>query len=216
MASETPKDLKRTIQDWRQRKPRILSKIRKSNGKTIFEFAREFYQTLNRCVECPEIRKEKIAYGFEPPEYLRVTASDSEDKANHKRNLWSCFPGGYCSARDVQKETRVPIMVKLSDESHWKKLNSLGFSKPSKGDQYVCLAHLRRDGDASKNSGSVLRHWLLNKQIPPQTSLVFKSRNPVQERTSSESRKAVRRNESGWSSLAYDGNQMPNTSQRPM
>jgi hypothetical protein len=194
--SKRPK--KMTSQEWFDQKKELLKTIREAKGPALFTSARLFCQTLRNCEESPGIIKEKEVYGVGPPAYLRILETDSDAVKSAKKEVWKCYIGGHCSCRKNVATKSCPfILVRIDKDSYWEALDRVGFKKPSKGVQFVCLGRIRMPEKST--SAYVLKQWLLNRTIPPEAEISFHcqpgaTKSPLRNRTEpNETQEAVRR-----------------------
>jgi hypothetical protein len=194
---EEPQD--RSYQGWLVQKTELLKKLQQSSGG-VYPIAKKF-KALKECEDSEEVEAEKRAFGLAPPAELRCRNTDTRERKEIKKNLWRCVIKGYCS-RKISKMTDIPpFRLHLpADNKCWDALAKIGFYPHGAGPQFICLAHLRAEGEAvsrNSNSSKVLRHWMLYRQMLPGAEVLI----PTNLKPQKEVRDSIILNEKHWFAL---------------
>ena len=187
-----------TFKGWLKSKAVLLKKLQDRKEGGVFPVAKKF-QALLECEESEEVELERRSFGLAPPAELRCLVSDTEARKEVKRNLWRCVIRGYCTRKDSKETDVPPFRLHLPSESKcWETLAEYGFYRHQAGPQFICLSHLRAEGEIlSKkrpNSSRVLRHWMLHQEMLPNAEVQMSTSLNKQ----TEVRGNVRKNEEHW------------------
>ena len=187
-----------TFKGWLKTKPVLLKTLLDRETGGVFPIAKKF-QALMECEESEEVELERRSYGLAPPPELRCLVSDSETRKDVKRNLWRCVVKGYCTRKESKETDIPPFRLHLPAESKcWDALAEFGFYRHDAGPQFICVSHLRAEGEiltqTRPNSSKVLRHWMLYQEMLPGAEVQISTSLSRQD----EVRESVRKNEKCW------------------
>jgi len=182
-AKEVQFDTPTDFNHWLKIKAGILAGLRKPSC-AVYPLSKKFHLSLKAGGDSEEFEEERRAYGLAAPLHLKALASDSEEARLVKENLHKCVLEPYCSSksnRDLLMSDIPPVIVRLRPEDDWRALNRVGIYPFEAGEQYIHLSHIRTPDKTlpQARSPDVLQHWLLFKEIKPNTVIFTSSSSPI-------------------------------------